>query len=109
MSTIVHLEKTEDFNKSIKSGVTLVDFYADRCGPCKALGPVMDSLSDSFDGKATVMKVNVDNHQEVAQQFRVTSIPTVIVFKDGEMVDEPIVGAYPEDFYADVMNKLIKE
>lgn len=108
MSALIHLEDTAAFSDSIKEGVTLVDFYADWCGPCQALGPVMESLADAYDGKAQIMKVNIDNHSPIAQQFRVMSIPTVIVFKDGDMVDKPIVGAYPEDFYADVLDTVME-
>lgn len=107
MSKVLHLEDTAQFADLTKEGIVLVDFYADWCGPCQALGPVMDSLADQFDGKATIMKVNVDNHSPIAQQFRVMSIPTVVILQDGNIVDKAIVGAYPEDFYADILNGLV--
>lgn len=107
MSALIHLENTTDFADTIKEGIVLVDFYADWCGPCQALGPVMESLADSYDSKAKIMKINVDHHSPIAQQFRVMSIPTVIIFQDGNMVDKPIVGAYPQDFYANILDTLV--
>lgn len=107
MSKVVYLEDTAQFADLTKDGVVLVDFYADWCGPCQALGPVMDALADKFDGKATIMKIDVDKHSPVAQQFRVMSIPTVVILQDGNIVDKAIVGAYPEDFYADILNGLV--
>ena len=69
-------EKLEDV---IKEGVWIVDFYADWCGPCKMLGPVLESMD------ANVLKVNVDSHEELAASFGVMSIPTICFFKDGEL------------------------
>ena len=64
----------------------LVDFYADWCGPCKAQQPVLEQVADDFDGRARVVKVNVDQNQALARQFGVRSIPTLLVFSDGEVV-----------------------
>ena len=82
----VQLNK-ENFEDTIKSGVTLVDFWAEWCGPCQMMLPILDQFSDSMGDKMTVAKVNVDENPEIAGQFRVMSIPTLIVFKDGAPVE----------------------
>ena len=64
----------------------LVDFYADWCGPCKMMAPVVEGLAEELNGVAKVGKVNVDNNQDLAMQFNVMSIPTLIIFKNGEVV-----------------------
>jgi len=78
----VHLTKS-DFDEKVKSGVVMVDFWAEWCGPCKMAAPVIDELADEYSGKVTVAKVDVDGEPELAGKFGVMSIPTVILFKDG--------------------------
>ena len=85
-----------NFDEVIKSGVVVVDFYADWCGPCKMLAPVMEELSDEMDGKATFLKVKVDDNQRLAQEYGITNIPSVIFFKDGEK-KEMQVGFIPKN------------
>ncbi|CAE6380915.1 thioredoxin [Paenibacillus sp. GCM10023250] len=80
----------ENFNQSIESGVTLVDFWAPWCGPCKMQLPIVDELSGELAGAATIGKVNVDEEPELASQFGVMSIPTLIIFKDGQPVDKTV-------------------
>ena len=70
----------------------LVDFWAEWCGPCRAIAPILDQLADELDGKLKIAKVNVDNNQEIAGQYHVQSIPTLLVIKKGE-VAEQMVGA----------------
>jgi thioredoxin 1 len=72
----------QNFAETIKEGVTLVDFWAEWCGPCQMMLPILDTFSSAMEGKMKVGKVNVDEAPEIAGQFRVMSIPTLIVFKD---------------------------
>ncbi len=76
----------------------LVDFWAEWCGPCRVLGPVIDNVSQKTEGRAKVFKLNVDENPETAQRFGITAIPTVLVFKDGKL-DQSIVGVRPEPAY----------
>ena len=76
-----------NFDQTVQQGVTLVDFWAEWCGPCRMIAPVVDELASEYDGKATIAKVNVDDAGEIAQKFGVSSIPTLLVMKDGEEVN----------------------
>ena len=82
---VTHLTDS-NFDEQIKSGVALVDFWAEWCAPCIALGPTIDQLADTYDGKVKVSKVDVDSNLEVPARFGIRSIPTVMLFKDGEAV-----------------------
>ncbi|MBB3110615.1 thioredoxin 1 [Paenibacillus phyllosphaerae] len=86
----------DTFNQSIESGVTLVDFWAPWCGPCKMQLPIVEELSTELSGTATIAKINVDEEPELASQFGVMSIPTLILFKDGQPVDK-MVGLQSKD------------
>ena len=77
-------------------GPVLVDFWAEWCGPCKMIGPIIDQLASELQGKLKVGKVNVDEASALASQFSVMSIPTLLIFKNGQPVDQ-IVGAMPKD------------
>ena len=77
----------------------LVDFWAEWCGPCKMIGPVVDELSGEYEGKAVIGKVNIDENPETAQKFMVRSIPTLLILKGGEVVDKQ-VGAVPKSTLA---------
>ncbi len=72
----------------------LVDFYADWCGPCKMIGPVVEQMAKDYEGKAKIVKLDVDANGATAQSYRVMSIPTILLFKGGQVVDT-IVGAVP--------------
>ena len=87
-------------------GPFLVDFWAEWCAPCRMLGPVIKSLSEAYAGKATVAKVDVDSNQAVAMQFGIRSIPTVMLFDKGQVV-ETFVGVRPEGDYRKSLDKLV--
>ena len=88
MSVIYATEET--FAQEISSGLVLVDFYADWCGPCKMIAPVLDELATELEGTVKIVKVNVDNCQSVAAEYKVMSIPTLILFKDGQAVQQTV-------------------
>ena len=76
-----------EFNEIINSSKpTLVDFYADWCGPCKVMSPIIEQTKNSLGDEATVLKINIDNNVEVARKYQIRSIPTLLIFKEGEVV-----------------------
>lgn len=84
---MAHMDLTEkNFDSVVGSGVTLVDFWATWCGPCKMQGPIIDQLGDKYQGKFTVAKLDVDQNPSIAARYGVMSIPTLIVYREGEEV-----------------------
>lgn len=75
---------------ALKGGVAVVDFWAEWCGPCRLIGPIVDELATEYDGKATIGKVNVDHNPEISMKYGVRSIPTILFIKDGEVVDKHV-------------------
>ena len=84
----------------------MVDFWAAWCGPCRMVGPIIDELSKEYDGKAVIGKVDVDNNQEFAAKYGVRNIPTVLLFKNGELVDRK-VGVSPKQVYAEAIDSAL--
>jgi thioredoxin 1 len=82
----------------------LVDFWAVWCGPCKMIAPIVDELSVEYEGKLKIGKVDVDNHQQIAMQYGIRSIPTLLIFKDGKVVEQ-IVGAAPKKSLVEKLSK----
>jgi len=95
MSAVIHLNEAS-FSTAIESGVTLVDFWAPWCGPCKMQGPILDKLVETVSEKATIAKLDVDQFPAPASQFGVRGIPTLILFKDGD-VAQTLVGVQQEE------------
>lgn len=96
----------ENFQKEVlESDVpVVVDFWAVWCGPCKMLSPTLDQVASEFEGKAKVGKVNVDENQQLAAQYGIMSIPTVMIFKDGKVVEQ-FIGVQPKGVYVDALQK----
>jgi thioredoxin 1 len=76
------------FDEKVKEGIAVIDFFAEWCGPCKAMGPIFSEVADELKDKAYLAKVDVDQSADLAQQFGVQSIPTIIFFKDGKEVEK---------------------
>jgi len=103
------LEITDaNFEKTVlkEDKPVLVDFWAEWCGPCRMVGPIIDEIYDEYQGKAIIGKVDVDANQEFAAKYGVRNIPTVLVFKNGEVVDRQ-VGVAPKKAYTDKIDAAI--
>ncbi|MBN2479438.1 MAG: thioredoxin [Parachlamydiales bacterium] len=87
MAENIHELNEKNFSKEIASGVTLVDFFAPWCGPCRMLAPVIEEVANDMKGKAKIGKIDIDKEIKLATQFRVSSVPTMVLFKDGKEVD----------------------
>ncbi len=90
----------ENFETIVNNGVSLVDFWAPWCGPCRMIAPVIDELAGEFDGKANICKVNTDEQQDLAVKYGVRSVPTILFMKDGEVVDQ-VIGAQSKQALTD--------
>ena len=95
---MIHFDM-ETFDKTLKEGkLMLVDFWAEWCGPCQMLGPVLESLEEEYEGRAVFGKVNTDEEEELAMRYSVMNIPTVIFFKEGREIDRKVGVMAPDAF-----------
>ena len=93
-----------DFENEIKEGVVLVDFFATWCGPCRMMGVILEEVDKEIEGKAKIVKIDVDQNQDLARRFGVMSIPTLILFKNGQMVQKS-VGVMQKNQCVDLIKK----
>jgi thioredoxin 1 len=105
MAVMELTDATFDQEIAKDEGVTVVDFWAPWCGPCRMVGPVMEELSEEYDGQVRFAKVNVDDNQQIAGAFGIRSIPTIGFFKNGEAVGS-VVGAYPKQALKEVIEQV---
>ena len=105
MAGVVELNDN-NFDAEISSGVTLVDFWAAWCGPCMMQGPIVDRVAEMIGDKAKVAKLNVDEGQRVAAQYGIRSIPTIIIFKNGQPVQE-FVGVQSESTLVSALQQVV--
>lgn len=106
MGKYIEIVSKSDFDKTTAEGVSLVDFWAPWCGPCRMLAPVIEELAADFEGKAKVCKVNTDEAQDLAVEFGIRSIPTLLFIKDGQVKDQ-MIGAQSKAAIADKISALL--
>lgn len=100
------ITNTAEFDAIKENGVVLVDFYADWCGPCKMISPILEELAKEYEGKVTIAKVNVDENGDIAGRYGVMSIPNLVLFKNGEVVKQ-VVGFQPKNQLQALLNSAI--
>jgi thioredoxin 1 len=106
--TLPHLSSSEFEKEVLKSQLpTVVDFYADWCGPCRMVSPIIEALSSEYDGRVKFVKVNTDDNPDIAMKYGIMSIPTIIVFKNGQ-VASTIIGAGPATMYKQKIDTVLK-
>lgn len=88
--------ESNEFKSEIESGITVVDFFATWCGPCKMLAPVLEGLAGEMEGKVKFIKVDIDQSLDLASEFQISSVPTMIIFKDGQKAEQ-LVGFLPKE------------
>ena len=104
---VVHFSKEGFEQAKAQGGVMLVDFWATWCGPCKMIAPVIEQLAQQYEGRVIVGKVDVDQQPELAREYDVMSIPNVVIFKDGEIIDRK-VGALPAQMYTETLDLAVE-
>ena len=100
------ITNTAEFDAIKDNGVVLVDFYADWCGPCKMISPILEELAKEYEGKVTIVKVNVDENGDIAGRYGAMSIPNLVLFKNGDVVKQ-VVGFQPKNQLQALLNSAI--
>ncbi|MBI3048761.1 MAG: thioredoxin [Acidobacteria bacterium] len=93
-----------NFDQEIRNGVTLVDFWAEWCGPCRRIAPIVEQLAGEYAGRATIAKLNVDENPNIPGRFMIRGIPTLLLFKNGQLA-ETLVGLAPKEDIARMIDK----
>lgn len=106
MANVIHADSAAFANALKENHVVLCDFWATWCGPCRMLAPTIEQLAEEYDGRVTVLKVDVDKNQDLASTYNIMSIPTIYVFRDGQPVDSK-VGALPADDYRKMLDAVL--
>lgn len=102
-NNVLHLTE-DDFKETIAQGVVLVDFFATWCGPCRMIAPIIEQLAAEFVGKAKVAKIDIDEAQQITGSLQITSVPTLILFKDGKEIQR-VVGVKNFDYLSGLILK----
>lgn len=104
---VLHFSEADFQNEVLESDIpVLVDFYADWCGPCKMMSPVLEQISNEMDGQVKIGKINVDENPNIASQYNVMSIPNFVLFKGGQPVGQ-VIGAIPKDQLVSKINEAL--
>ena len=103
MAELIKHFSDNEFQNQIKKGVVLVDFHANWCGPCRTLAPILEQVAKDIQGKAVIGKIDIDNEQKTAAQFQITSVPTMVLFKNGKEVGR-LIGLRTADAVKDFIN-----
>jgi len=105
MAEYIELNET-NYEETVKAGVSLVDFWAPWCGPCRMISPIIDQLANEYEGKANICKVNTEEQQELTMKNQVRSVPTILFYKDGEVVDQ-LIGTTTKAALEEKINKYL--
>lgn len=105
---MMHIENSKEFDEIISKDITLVDFYATWCGPCRMLTPIIEEVEEEYNGKIKIVKVDVDECGDIANRYNINAIPSILLFKDNELKSTQ-VGFMPKDAIVDLIEKTLSE
>ncbi len=97
----------KNFDEKVESGLVVIDFFANWCGPCRMMGPILENVQNELGDKVQIYKVDVDESENLARRFGIMSIPTILIYKDGEIVKKQI-GLWMQDSMVEELNQYIK-